>query len=1375
MGSESRAATPVEGRDQTVSSSALRHERFDPDQLLSADRGRLIARWRALEDAKATSDDPRRLAFNAEVAASRAAREARAANIPAITLDESLPITGDAERIIEAIRRHPVVVVAGETGSGKTTQLPKLCLAAGRGAGGLIGCTQPRRIAARSVARRVAAELATPIGGLVGWQVRFTEEVGPNALIKFMTDGILLAETQTDRWLSRYDTLIIDEAHERSLNIDLLLGYLKQLLERRRDLKVVVTSATIDTARFARFFGDAPVIAVEGRSYPVEVRWRPPVVERGATTDLTSQIVATVDEISASDPLGDVLVFLPGEREIRDVHLALERRKLRATEVLSLYARLSARDQDRVFNPGPGRRIVLATNVAETSLTVPRIRHVIDPGLARVNRWSHRHKVQRLHVEPVSQASADQRKGRCGRIASGTCWRLYDEADYAARPRYTDPELKRSSLAGVILRLLALGLGPVEAFPFLDPPDERAIADGYQQLLDLAAIEVQGRREGAALTHDVPAHASDGARRRPRRGRGREAGQLRLTAIGRRMARLPIDVKLARMLVEAEALGSLREAVVIAAFLSIQDPRERPAEVRALADTAHAHYHDPASDFVGVLRLWDDYRAAHEDLTQSKLRDWCQQRFLSFMRMREWRELHRQLLLLFDEIGWSLGAEDPVDPSERSTRGPHRGETGTQQPPRLSRGRYEAMHRALVSGFPDQVARRDEKGQYVGTRSRRYLVFPGSGIAKKPPAWMLSATLLDTQRLYGLTNAAVEPDWIETQCAHLVRRTHFDPHWSRAQGRVLGHERVTLLGLTLVERRRVAFERIDPVAARAVFIREALVPGEIDCRAGFVRRNAETLERARTEEDKRRRRGLLRDDEDLTAWLDARIPAGIANTVALDAWYKTLDADRRRDLEWTLEDLLRAEAVPERAFPASLRVGRHKLALTYRFDPADPDDGVTVVVPLELLNALPAQRLGWLVPGFLAEKVTELIRNLPKPLRRHLVPAPDFARAFVDASRALEASDEDLARQPLAASLAAHFERMAGVAFPVELWDDAALPKHLRFNVRLLDERGQVLATSRDLAALKAEHGARARAEFARATASDLAREDVARWDFGDLPATIATDTGLAAFPALVDTGERAAIRVFEDEAAARAAHGSGVLRLLRLALADKVRQATKQLPLSPKAAIAWTAIGSPEALRADLVHAALSELARGRVDAVRRTSEFESLVADLGRRLYAAAVERLKPVEATLVAYAALAPKLTPALMGFARANYDDLKAQLSALVHEGFARELSGERLGDLPRYLEAMDKRLAKLLLDPRRDQARMLEVREFEDWLARLQPRVDTDAARAEWTRIRWLIEEFRVQLYAQDLKTREPVSEKRLRRMLSDLEASLATG
>ncbi len=1367
MGSDSRApvlATAPPAAPATPS-------RIDADQLLCADRGRLIARWRALEAAKAPADDPRRRAFEAEVAASRAARAARAASVPAITLDESLPIAGEADRIVAAIRRHPVVVVAGETGSGKTTQLPKLCLAAGRGVAGLIGCTQPRRIAARSVARRVAQELATPIGGLVGWQVRFTEEVGPNTLIKFMTDGILLAETQTDRWLSRYDTLIIDEAHERSLNIDLLLGYLKRLLARRRDLKLVVTSATIDTARFARFFGDAPVIAVEGRSYPVEVRWRTPTPERGAPPDLASQIVATVDEISASDPLGDVLVFLPGEREIRDVHLALERRKLRATEVLPLYARLSAKDQDRVFNPGPGRRIVLATNVAETSLTVPRIRHVIDPGLARVNRWSHRHKVQRLHIEQVSQASADQRKGRCGRVARGTCWRLYDEADYAARPRYTDPELKRSSLAGVILRLLSLGMGPVETFPFLDPPDERAIKDGYQQLLDLAAIHVEAPHEALAPHPGKTPHATPRAGGRDRRGRDRKAGQLRLTDIGRRMARLPIDVKLARVLVEAERLGCLREASVIAAFLSIQDPRERPAEARALADSAHAHYHDPASDFVGVLRLWDDYRAAHADLTQSQLRDWCQQRFLSFLRMREWRELHRQLLVLFDELGWALGAEDRIERPDAEPRGPRRGEAGAGLPPRLSRQRDEALHRALISGFPDQIARRDEKGQYVGTRGRRYLVFPGSGLAKKPPAWMLSATLLDTQRLYGLTNGAVEAEWIEQQCAHLVRRTYFDPHWSRAQGRVLGHERVTLLGLTLVERRRIAFERIDPVAARAVFIREALVPGEIDCRAVFVRRNREALDRARAEEDKRRRKGLLRDDEELAAWLDARIPQGIASAVALDAWYKTLDAERRRDLEWTLEDLLRVEAVPERAFPSALRVGRHRLALEYRFDPADPDDGVTVVVPLELLNALPVHRLGWLVPGLLVEKVTALIRALPKPLRRHLVPAPDFARAFVEASRAFEASDEDLARQPLADSLAAHFERMTGVAYPPETFDECGLPTHLRFNVRLLDERGQRLASSRELAALKAEYGARARAEFARATASDLAREGLTRWDFGDLPETIATDTGLAAYPALIDTGEHAAIRVFEDAAEARAGHSGGVLRLARLALADKRRQAAKQLPLSPKAAIAWTAIGSPDALRAELVEAALDELACDRVGQIRTAAAFEGLVADLGRRLFAATVERLAPVETTLVAYAALAPKLTPELMGFARANYDDLRAQLGALVHPGFARA-PRERLADLPRYLKAMEARLARLRLDPRKDQARMLEVREFEDWLTRLEPRLAADAERAAWTRLRWLIEEFRVQTFAQELRTREPVSEKRLRRMLSDLEAGL---
>ncbi|HEY6895166.1 MAG TPA: ATP-dependent RNA helicase HrpA, partial [Rhodanobacteraceae bacterium] len=751
--------------------SDLKTLRSALDNVMARDFGRLLARWRRLASVRPEPPAAEVDALRAEIDASAAKRNARAARVPEITLDESLPISAKADEIVRLIREHQVLVLAGETGSGKTTQLPKLCLAAGRGTAGLIGCTQPRRIAARAVARRVASELGTSVGDLVGFQVRFSDQVTDASLIKFMTDGILLAETQSDPWLNAYDTIILDEAHERSLNIDFLLGYLKRLLAKRRDLKLIVTSATIDTARFAAHFENAPVVEVEGRAYPVEVKWRPPP-ERGETS-LAEQIVAAADEITQSDPRGDVLVFLSGEREIRDAHLALSRRKYRETEVLALYARLSAAEQDRVFRPGPQRRIVLATNVAETSLTVPRIRYVIDTGTARVKRYSQRNQLERLHVEPISQAAADQRKGRCGRVGPGVCFRLYGEDDYSQRPRYTDPEILRSSLAGVILRMLALKLGDVSEFPFVEAPSERAIGDGYRRLAEIGAID----------------------------------DERKLTPIGRTIARLPIDVALGRMLVEAQARGALRELLVLASFLSIQDPRERPADARQAADQAHAAFADPKSDFASVLKLWASYTVAHEDMTQSKLRDWCTAHFVSFLRMREWRELHRQLLLLVtDELKWAL---DKTEPKARPVKG-RAGEAKAEGEGGLAADRYEAVHRCLLSGWPTQVGMKTERSTYRSTRERSFSIFPGSSLAKAQPPWVLAGQILDLQKVYGMLCARIEPPWIEQQAAHLIRKSWRDVHWSKKRGAVVAFEQVTLLGLTLVEKRAVTFGKQDP-------------------------------------------------------------------------------------------------------------------------------------------------------------------------------------------------------------------------------------------------------------------------------------------------------------------------------------------------------------------------------------------------------------------------------------------------------------------------------------------------------------------------------------------------------------------------------------
>ncbi|WP_314405410.1 ATP-dependent RNA helicase HrpA, partial [Stenotrophomonas rhizophila] len=815
------------------SASRLRQQRAAIDAGMSRDRGRLLGLLSRCQSKP--NDAGVAAAFEQALQASVQRRESRARHLPSISLDDSLPIAREAERITALIRDHQVVVIAGETGSGKTTQLPKLCLAAGRGVAGMIGCTQPRRIAARAVATRVAQELKSELGTVVGYQVRFTDRVGDDTRIKFMTDGILLAEISSDRYLSQYDTIIVDEAHERSLNIDFLLGYLKQLLHKRPDLKLIVTSATIDTSRFAEHFNDAPVISVEGRTFPVEVRYRPLEGEGGGDKEggrdgertVNEAIVAAVDEITRIDPRGDILMFFPGEREIRDAHQALERRKYRETEVLPLYARLSVKDQDEVFNPGSKRRIVLATNVAETSLTVPRIRYVVDPGLARVKRYSPRQKLDRLHIEPVSQASANQRKGRCGRVSDGICYRLYSEADFQSRDAFTDPEIRRSSLSGVILRMLQLGLGRIEDFPFLEAPDERAIADGWQQLGELGAVD----------------------------------DQRRLTPVGRQMARLPVDVKLARMLVAAQAQGCLRPMLVIASFLGIQDPRERPPEARGAADAAHALFADGRSEFVGVLRLWDGYRQAHEDLTQSKLRGWCERHFLGFLRMREWRELHRQLRVLCEELGWTeepatsalepllAGSSAPAparddEAKAKVTRGQqHRAarlaREGKSEPAapapatapvvegrdarsafseKVRAAAYQTLHRALIAGLPTQIGHRSDKGDFLAPRQRRFLPFPGSVLAKRPPPWLLTATLLDTQKIWGLTNAAIEPDWVIAELPHLLLRKHFDPHWSRAQGQVLASEQISLFGLVLAPKKPVHYGRIAPGEAHDIFV-----------------------------------------------------------------------------------------------------------------------------------------------------------------------------------------------------------------------------------------------------------------------------------------------------------------------------------------------------------------------------------------------------------------------------------------------------------------------------------------------------------------------------------------------------------------------------
>ncbi|WMB26361.1 ATP-dependent RNA helicase HrpA [Xanthomonas campestris] len=1361
--------------------TTLRERRGAVDAAMSRDRGRLLGLWSRWQGKP--GNPQLRQAFEQALAASQAQRQARAAQQPAITLDTQLPIAREADRIIALIRDHPVVVIAGETGSGKTTQLPKLCLAAGRGAAGMIGCTQPRRIAARAVAARVAEELNTPLGTTVGFQVRFTDRVGEDSRIKFMTDGILLAEIASDRWLSAYDTIIVDEAHERSLNIDFLLGYLKQLLRKRPDLKLIVTSATIDTERFSRHFDDAPVINVEGRTFPVDVRYRPLEGESGdgdtgdvgrdGERTVNDAIVAAIDEITRIDPRGDVLMFLPGEREIRDAHQSLERRKYRETEVVPLYARLSAADQDRVFNPGPRRRLVLATNVAETSLTVPRIRYVVDPGYARVKRYSPRQKLDRLHIEPISQASANQRMGRCGRIAEGICYRLYAEADFAARPAFTDPEIRRASLSGVILRMLQLGLGRIEEFPFLEAPDERAVADGWQQLLELGAIDVERR----------------------------------LTAIGRQMARLPVDVKLARMLVAAQQHGCLREMIIIAAFLGIQDPRERPPEAREAADNAHALFADARSEFVGILRLWDAYRQVHEDLTQSKLRDWCGRHFLGFLRMREWRELHRQLRLLCEELGWSeepagamlapllAGASAPVredGQAHRATRGQlhcraarlaREGKPDPAAPPAQAKAAaaksspadatdaavrtsereraaaYQALHRALLAGLPTQIGHRTEKGDFLAARQRRFVPFPGSALARKPPPWILAATLLDTQKVWGMTNAAIEPDWAIAELPHLLARKHFDPHWSRAQGQVVASEQISLFGLVLAPKKPVHFGKIDPATSHDLFVRQGLVPGEINTRAAFVADNLKVLEQAREEEAKLRRAGIVADEDWQARWYLDRIPAELHSASGLDAWWKTLPADKRRSLHWSLNDLLPGEGSEADRFPKYFALGDARLPLQYRFEPGAIDDGVTLEVPLHLLNALDPSRLSWLAPGFVADKASALIRSLPKAQRRNYVPAPDYGRAFYEAFSTPSADD-------MRGELARFLSKATGAPVAALDFDEEALDTHLLMNLRLRDEDGRVLAESRDLVGLRARFGERAGQAFAARAGRALAAEGLRDFPATPIPEQVAGEAGVPAYPALVDQGEDAALRIFADRNEALRAHPRGVRRLLEIALADKIKQARKQLPVSPKTGLLYAAIESQERLRGDLVDAALNAVLAEGLGAIRDPAAFAQRREDAVKRLFGEAMARLTLAESILGAVAELKPLLEAPLMGWARGNLDDMEQQLRALVHAGFLRDTPADALANYPRYLKAMILRTERAKRDPARDQARMLELKPFVDAL-------NDAAARGlqqhpDWQALRWDLEELRVSVFAQELGAKSGVSAKKLSQRVAAL-------
>jgi ATP-dependent helicase HrpA len=1276
--------------------------------------------------------------------------------LPAIRFPEELPVSGRRGEIMAALEKHQVIIVSGETGSGKTTQLPKICLALGRGAKGLIGHTQPRRIAASSTARRIAQELDTALGEHVGFKVRFNDNLTRGAWVKLMTDGILLAETQTDPLLKAYDTIIIDEAHERSLNIDFLLGYLKQLLPRRPDLKVIITSATIDAERFARHFGSdaqpAPVIEVSGRLYPVEIRYRPvepedaaprpgaaqtaAQKERGAR-ELMDAIADAVDELCRVGP-GDVLVFLPGEREIRDAAETLRKHHPPHVEILPLFARLSAQEQERVFKSSNARRIVLATNVAETSLTVPGIRYVVDVGTARVKRYSYRNKVEQLQIEPVAQSAANQRAGRCGRVAAGVCIRLYDEQDFAKRPKFTDPEILRSSLAAVILRMKALRLTDVETFPFIEPPPGRAIADGYQLLQELGAVD--------------------------------ESNQL--TPLGRQLAKLPLDPRVGRMILAAQASDCLAEMLIIASALSVQDPRDRPLEAQAAADQAHKKFADDKSEFNSFLKIWAWFEDAIEHKKSNRqLQDNCRANFLSQLRLREWRDVHSQLLTLVRELGWRLNGAPAT---------------------------YEQLHTALLTGLLGNIGfKSEEDGIYLGARGIKFHIWPGSPLQKKAGRWIMAAELVETSRLYARTIAQLQPEWLERVGGHLLKRSYGEPRWEKRGAQVVASERATLYGLVVYSQRRVRYGGINPAHAREIFIREALVNGDFDTRAPFLAHNLKLVREIENLEHKSRRLDVLVDEHLIEAFYDQQLPADIHHGPGFESWYRKEAADNPKLLYLNREDLMRHEAagITTELFPKNMRVAGIEMGLAYHFEPGAARDGVTLTVPLHALNQVSAERAGWLVPGMLKEKVHLLLKSLPQKLRRHCVPLPEYAAGFVERVE----ERKTWGRGELLDALIADIREQTGVMVKIGDFKLETLPAHHFMNFKVIDEHGRQLDMGRNLAALQAELGGRAREQFQKLAADAAitdadadaapaapaasapgksgkggkgaqpideakpgAYQNLTAWTFGELPELLEIQQGkqtLIGFPALVDRGSHCDLEVFDDPAEAARIHHDGLLRLFALQLKEQIRFLEKNIPGLQQMSMQYMALGTQEELRDQIIRAGLERACMQ--DPLPKNAEEFGARKEAGKGRLGLLVNEIARLAAQILAEFHALPKKLQGARAHAQA-FADMQAQLQALVTKRFIADNEYAQLAHFPRYLKAVNVRLDKLRADPARD-AKLLA-----EWQAAAAPwqRAQKGAAARDpkMVEYRWLLEELRVSLFAQELRTPMPVSAKRLQKV-----------
>ena len=1227
-----------------------------------------------------------------------------------IVFPEGLPVSQRKAEIEKLLSEHQVIVVAGETGSGKTTQLPKMCLELGLGHLGTIGHTQPRRIAARSVAARIAEELQAELGDLVGYKVRFNDQISDNTQIKLMTDGILLAEIQTDRFLNQYSCLIIDEAHERSLNNDFILGYLKQLLPRRPDLKVIITSATIDVERFSKHFNNAPIIEVSGRTYPVEVRYRPVADEEDQ--DQLQGILNAVDELQA-EGRGDILIFMNGEREIRDTAEALQKQNLKHTEILPLFARLSAQEQNKIFHPSGLNRIVLATNVAETSLTVPGIKYVIDPGTARISRYSYRTKVQRLPIEPISQASANQRKGRCGRVSEGICIRLYSEEDFNNRPEFTDPEILRTNLASVILQMTALGLDDIEAFPFVDAPDKRHIQDGVKLLEELGAFETVQTKSGE---------------------------KRRLTTIGRQLAQLPVDPRLAKMLLSAVDFGSVYEVMIIVSALSIQDPRERPTEKQQASDEKHRRFADKKSDFLAFLNLWNYVQEQQKELTKNQFRRQCQKDFLNYLRIREWQDIYQQIRLAVREMGLPINSE---------------------------KAEYQQIHTALLSGLLSHIGLKEaEKQQYLGARNAHFAIFPNSVLFKKQPKWVMAAELVETSKLWGRMVAEIEPEWIEPLAEHLIKKSYSEPRWSKSRGAVIADEKVTLYGVPIVAARPVNYGAIDPTVSREIFIQSALVEGDWNTKHKFFKENQRLVREVEELEHKSRRRDILVDDRTLFEFYDQRIGTEVVSQKHFDTWWKKAQQKDPELLNFERSFLINddAEQVSKLDFPNFWHQGNLKLKLTYQFEPGTDADGVTVHIPLPLLNQVEMTGFDWQIPGLREELVIALIKSLPKSYRRNFVPAPNYAQAFLGRAVPLE--------KPLLDTLIYELRRMTGVTVEAEHWHWEQIPSHLKMTFRVVDENGKKIAESMNLDELKFSLKDRVQESISAVADDGIEQSGLHIWSFAELPQCYEPKQrgfSVKAFPAIVDEKDAVGIKLFETEFEQAVAMQQGLRRLLLLNVPSPIKYLHEKLPNKAKLGLYFTPFGRVLDLIDDCIACAVDKLIADFGGFVWNEEGFDKLRDFVRENVNEVTVDIAQKVEQILTLTHQLNQRLKGKMdftMAFA---LSDMKSQISGLIYQGFVQKSGYARLPDLLRYLQAIDKRMDKLAQDVNRDRAAMLRVEQvqqaYQQLLAKLPKSKPISDEVAE---IRYMIEELRVSLFAQQLGTKYQVSDKRVLNVISSM-------